>query len=157
MLGLCATAVPVRAQTPLTVELVADGFASPVLVLSTPARSDERLFVVERVGRIRVLVGGATLPMPFLDLTAKVKSLASGGQGEQGLLLAMTITVDGQMYLSDFTEVTAYWSDVGTSSGVLEGKVRSVPSGEETLSFRLTYQDFPQEPAWEETYASCWR
>lgn len=48
--------------------------------LTTP-RSDPRLFIVEKTGRIRILAEGALLPAPFLDLSDAV----SGGS-EQGLL-----------------------------------------------------------------------
>jgi glucose/arabinose dehydrogenase len=47
---------------------------------AAPGESD-RLYVVEQIGRIRVVEGGRLLPEPFLDL---VGSIAYGG--EQGLL-----------------------------------------------------------------------
>jgi glucose/arabinose dehydrogenase len=58
---------------------VASGLANP-LHLAAPA-GDDRLFVVEQPGRIRVIKAGALLPQPFLDITAKVLS-----GGERGLL-----------------------------------------------------------------------
>ncbi|HEX5724858.1 MAG TPA: PQQ-dependent sugar dehydrogenase [Longimicrobiaceae bacterium] len=63
----------------LRLERVVDGLASPVFV--TAPAGDPRLFVVEQPGRIRIVRGGALLPTPFLDLTAKVSS-----GGERGLL-----------------------------------------------------------------------
>jgi glucose/arabinose dehydrogenase len=50
------------------------------LYLTSPP-GDPRLFIVEKTGAIRIIKDGATLPDPFLDLSAQV----SGG-GEQGLL-----------------------------------------------------------------------
>jgi glucose/arabinose dehydrogenase len=44
--------------------------------------SSGRLFVVERLGTIRLFKAGQLLPAPFLDITARVGS----GSGEQGLL-----------------------------------------------------------------------
>ncbi len=63
----------------LATETVATGFTRP-LYLTAPV-GDERLFVVEQTGRIRVVKSGSVLAEPFLDLSAQV----SGG-GEQGLL-----------------------------------------------------------------------
>ncbi|HEV7586931.1 MAG TPA: PQQ-dependent sugar dehydrogenase, partial [Longimicrobium sp.] len=58
---------------------VASGLDQP-LYLTAPA-GDARLFIVEQTGRIRIVSGGALLPAPFIDLSAK---LTSGG--ERGLL-----------------------------------------------------------------------
>jgi glucose/arabinose dehydrogenase len=66
-------------DTELAVELVADGLSNP-LYLTTPA-GDSRLFVVEQVGRVRIVENGQLLGTPFLDITDRV---ASGG--ERGLL-----------------------------------------------------------------------
>jgi glucose/arabinose dehydrogenase len=70
-----------RAAVPgsLRLEQVGETFRSPVYVTS-PA-GDERLFVVEQAGRIRVVKNGRTLPAPFLDVSDRVRS-----GGEQGLL-----------------------------------------------------------------------
>jgi glucose/arabinose dehydrogenase len=58
---------------------VAEGLRSPVYLTSPP--DDERLFIVEQVGRIRILKNGDLLPTPFLDITDRVVS-----GGERGLL-----------------------------------------------------------------------
>src|SRR5215217_3260504 len=47
---------------------VADGFQDPVGV-SVANDGSGRIFVVERVGRVRVVKDGKVLPDPFLDLT----------------------------------------------------------------------------------------
>ena len=52
---------------------VADGLADPVSVASPPDDSG-RLFIVERLGRIRVLQDGKVLEEPFLDLSDDVLS-----------------------------------------------------------------------------------
>jgi glucose/arabinose dehydrogenase len=64
---------------PVALEQVASGLAFP-LYLTSPA-GDQRLFIVEKGGTIRIVQNGALLPTPFLDLSAKV----STGR-EQGLL-----------------------------------------------------------------------
>ncbi len=73
-----APIVPPPAVTP-TLAVVASGFSSPVHVTSPPG--DDRLFVVEKAGRIEIVDGGTTLGTPFLDITSKVTS-----GGEKGLL-----------------------------------------------------------------------
>jgi glucose/arabinose dehydrogenase len=55
-------------------------FDSPVYVTSPP-RDRRRIFVVERTGKIRVVVGGKRRARPFLDLTGDISS-----GGERGLL-----------------------------------------------------------------------
>jgi glucose/arabinose dehydrogenase len=64
----------------LGLQQVASGLDFPLSLTSPPG--DDRLFVVEKGGAIRVLKGGTLLEVPFLDLTSKV--LSTGG--EQGLL-----------------------------------------------------------------------
>jgi glucose/arabinose dehydrogenase len=73
-------ATPVLAQpVPVALEPVSDQFEAPVFLTSPPG--DPRLFVVEQPGRIRVVVDGAVVEQPFLD----VGELVTYG-GEQGLL-----------------------------------------------------------------------
>lgn len=64
----------------LAVEEVVAGLQSPVHLTAPPG--DDRLFVLEQGGRIRVVRNGSLLPTPFLDLTDRVGSAGS----EQGLL-----------------------------------------------------------------------
>lgn len=59
--------------------VVTAGLAQPVHLAAVPG--DDRLFVVELGGVIRIIDGGVVRPTPFLDLSGKV----SGG-GERGLL-----------------------------------------------------------------------
>ena len=63
----------------LTLERVASGLEDPLYV-AAPA-GDPRLFVVEQVGRIRIVRDGRLLPTPYLDLTDRVRA-----GGERGLL-----------------------------------------------------------------------
>ena len=59
---------------------VATGLDFPLYLASPP--SDERLFVVEKGGVIRLIKAGALVPAPFLDISDKVLSTL----GESGLL-----------------------------------------------------------------------
>jgi glucose/arabinose dehydrogenase len=58
---------------------VASGLSRPIQLLSAPG--DDRLFIVQQRGLIRVLSGGQLQPTPYLDLGGQL----SGGS-EQGLL-----------------------------------------------------------------------
>ena len=71
-------------DSPIALELVADGFVSPVLLTSPP--DDDRRFVVDRVGMIYVLdENGERLDEPFLDVSDRVVELQDGFD-ERGLL-----------------------------------------------------------------------
>jgi glucose/arabinose dehydrogenase len=74
----CASAGTTRAQ--LGLRTIVSGMSSPVYVASVPSQTS-KLYVVEQVGRIRVLVDGKVRPGPFLDIRSKVRA-----GGEQGLL-----------------------------------------------------------------------
>jgi glucose/arabinose dehydrogenase len=58
---------------------VVGGLRSPVSVTAAPGGGEERLYVVEQAGRIRIAVGSRLLPQPFLDLRRQVRS--AGLQG----------------------------------------------------------------------------
>jgi glucose/arabinose dehydrogenase len=58
---------------------IAGGLAFPLYLTSPP--DDDRLFIVEKGGVIRIIQGGAVLDDPFLDLSSLVS-----GRAEQGLL-----------------------------------------------------------------------
>jgi glucose/arabinose dehydrogenase len=61
--------------------MVAGGLEIPVGI-SHAGDGSGRLFILEKVGRVRVVQGGALLPGPFLDIADRVGS----SQSEQGLL-----------------------------------------------------------------------
>ena len=69
-----------EAQIDLQLELLSNGFSQPVDLTNA---GDERLFVVEKGGRIRILHQDGTInPTPFLDIDTIVRSTES----ERGLL-----------------------------------------------------------------------
>ncbi|HEY8840927.1 MAG TPA: glucose dehydrogenase, partial [Candidatus Dormibacteraeota bacterium] len=67
-------------KTSFKLTRIASGLQSPVYVTGAGDGSG-RLFIVEQIGRIRILENGALLPAPFLD----IRSLVASG-GERGLL-----------------------------------------------------------------------
>ncbi|MGQ9548116.1 MAG: PQQ-dependent sugar dehydrogenase [Roseiflexus sp.] len=73
---------PVVAWPPtISLQPLAEGFDRPLHITHAGDNSG-RLFVVEQVGRIKIVRDGQVLPEPFLDITDRVGSRAN----EQGLL-----------------------------------------------------------------------
>ncbi len=71
-------------------QLVAEGFASPVGLVAPPDNSG-RLFILDQIGQIRIVdAGGSLLSMPFLDLSDRMIPLSTGSGAasydERGLL-----------------------------------------------------------------------
>ena len=101
---------------PLRVKLtrVAEGLDSPLHVAATPSQPD-RLYVVEQVGRIRVLEGERVLDEPFLDIANDVRA-----GGEQGLLSVA--------FAPDYEESRLFYvnyTDVNGDTRVVEYRTRS--------------------------------
>ncbi len=69
--------VPALQATPIS----RGQLAEPIDLTFEPNASKNRLFVLERGGRVRILEDGQLLAKPFLDISTKVAS-----EGEQGLL-----------------------------------------------------------------------
>ena len=64
---------------------------------------DDRLFVVERGGRIRIINADGTLrSTPFLDITSKISSATEGEEGLLGLAFSPNYKSDGKFYV-DYT------------------------------------------------------
>ncbi len=76
-------------------ETVASGFDRPLFVTHA---GDDRLFVVEKGGTIRVVVDGVTGDQPFLDITDRVGS-SSSEQGLLGLAFAPNYADSGLFYV----------------------------------------------------------
>lgn len=73
----------VEEMGPLTTKLIATGLKSPTTIVATPTENDNRLFVTERPGTIKIInKNGGEEPKTFLDITSKVKDNGS----EMGLL-----------------------------------------------------------------------
>jgi glucose/arabinose dehydrogenase len=84
----------------LALQAVATGLSSP-LFLSAPI-GDERLFIVERDGRVRIVQNGALLPAAFLDIASSTTT-----DGERGLL---SLAFDPQYASNGFFYV--YFTDL---------------------------------------------
>jgi len=84
-------APPLPGGTVITLQPVAEGLTSPVKLVAPPDGSG-RLFVVDQIGKIRIIdANGALLPEPFLDVSSKMVDVGIDfGNGlifdERGLL-----------------------------------------------------------------------
>ncbi|HCK22635.1 MAG TPA: hypothetical protein DHW15_10885, partial [Bacteroidetes bacterium] len=80
VLMLLGFSISTLAQPQIELEPIASGFVSP-LHITHPG--DERLFVLERQGRVRIIdEAGDVLATPFLDIDDQIES----GYQERGLL-----------------------------------------------------------------------
>jgi glucose/arabinose dehydrogenase len=93
---LLASAAPARAEL---LELLTEDVNGPIYLTHA---GDDRLFIVERAGRIRIFEGGVVLGTPFLDISDKVEP-----DGEGGLL---TIAFDPD-YASNGAFYVSYTTD----------------------------------------------
>lgn len=76
---------PIGATIPIGVQEIANGFVSPVQVVTSPGKNGRR-FVIDQIGKIWGLnPAGNRLPDPFLDISSKITPL-NPGYDERGLL-----------------------------------------------------------------------
>lgn len=80
----------------ISLELVADGFNEPLDIQNA---GDDRLFVVEKGGKIKILHSdGSVLAAPFLDISSKVSTRSE--QGLLGLAFHPNFTSNGFFYVN---------------------------------------------------------
>lgn len=81
----------------IELQAFAQGFVSPVALASA---GDERLFVVEQAGRIRIIEGdGTVVPQPFLDIASRVKD-ANSEEGMLGLAFHPDYAQTGEFFVN---------------------------------------------------------
>ncbi len=100
---LCSQSV--LAVDDITTELFKDGFNFPVDVEFVPNDAQQRVFVVEQAGRIKLIKNGVVQATPFLDLTKSTlpEHLKVRFQGELGLLgmaVHPNFTSNGYVYIN---------------------------------------------------------
>ena len=104
VLVLLVSGSVLEAQPQLSLEQVANGFSSSV-AMAAPSDGSNRLFIVERSGRIRIydFNSGSILANPFLDIASKVTS--GGERGLLGMAFHPDFSVNGLFYVNyTFTE-----------------------------------------------------
>jgi len=125
-----------RAQEPaLTTVLVTDGVTAPLYVTHAPGDND-RLFVVDQCGQVRIVKCGRLLERPFLD----VESLVTCG-GERGLL--------GMAFHPDYADNGQFFIDYTNHDGdtviaryhVSNDPDAADPTGETVLSIHQPYSN----------------
>ena len=89
---------------------IATGLQQPLYLTAPPG--DDRLFVVEQAGVVRIIQGGEVLTQPFINLAAIVNSSANE-QGLLGLAFHPEYATNGYFYVNytgpdDATEVVRY-------------------------------------------------
>lgn len=98
-LFLSSIAVPVSGQSVPTISIqneIASGFSDPVVITHAGDNSN-RLFIVEQVGRIKIIKNGVVLAQPFLDITNLV--LSGGERGLLGLAFHPQYATNGYFYV----------------------------------------------------------
>jgi glucose/arabinose dehydrogenase len=94
------TAAASIADAQIRAETIATGLRNPVAVVADPT-DPATLLVVEQAGLIRVVLDGAVLPTPFLDLRAAISS--GGERGLLGLALAPDYAESRRLFVN-FTD-----------------------------------------------------
>lgn len=80
----------------LTVEVVATGIEAAIFLTSPPG--DDRLFIVDQAGRLRVVDGGSLQTAPWLDISSGISS--GGERGLLGLAFDPAFATNGQFFLN---------------------------------------------------------
>ena len=97
---------------------------------------DDRLFVADRTGLIRVINADGTLrPTPFLDITSKISSSTESEEGFLGIVFSPNYKTDGKFYV-DYTDTADFSGQL--TSVVEEYKVSSADSNVADPSSALT-------------------
>ncbi|MCC6627102.1 MAG: PQQ-dependent sugar dehydrogenase [Chloroflexi bacterium] len=100
--GPTAVPTPAAGAPPLALERVVANLDAPLNVQHAGDGSG-RLFILEKIGRIRIARGGELLPEPFLDIIEKV-SVRGAERGLLGLVFHPQYTTNGLFYIN-YTDV----------------------------------------------------
>lgn len=108
---------PSPAPVPLRLVPVASGLKVPVGIEHSGLAGDERLFVLEQAGTIRLVrADGSVDPRPFLDLTTQIR-ITSWEQGLLGLAFHPRYAENGYLYV--------YYTDTEGDSRLVRFRVRA--------------------------------
>lgn len=111
-------AAPRAINWPLVrLQLVANNFASPIGLVSAYDGAN-RLFVIERGGRIQIIENGARLATPFLDISDRVPELSACEEcGLLGLAFPPDFAEAGYFFVNYTTRISRIPGDTGDPDG----------------------------------------
>lgn len=118
--GLAAAAAVGRQQAcaapAISLEVALTGLSQPLQVTYAPG-DEEHLFIVEKIGRVRIARGGQVRAEPVIDLQHDVSTASE--QGLLGLAFHPRFRENGYIYLNltnrrGDTEIRRYWVDPQT-------------------------------------------
>jgi glucose/arabinose dehydrogenase len=109
---MAAVSTTALAQTKIKLEKVVSGINTPLAMVQPPG--DNRLFIIEQNGRIKILEGGALKPNPFLDIRSKIKPLNHDfdERGLLGIAFHPSFATNGKFYVA-YSAHLDYQSDLG--------------------------------------------
>ena len=130
-----ALAVTVSGAHALSGTVVASDLSQPVYL--TAPTGDDRLFVIEKSGLVKIIASGQTLATPFLDLSAKVDT--AGERGLLGLAFDPGYASNGRFYVNYIDKTTLNTVVERYTVATPSSNVANVNSAQSILSI-------PQEP-----------
>ena len=100
-----STAPALAAGPKIKLEKVVSGVNTPLAMVQPPG--DNRMFVIEQWGRVKIIEGGKLLPTPFLDIRSKIiKQHADFDErGLLGIALHPKFKENGKFYISYSTHL----------------------------------------------------
>ena len=113
-------------SVPSGLETVAAGLDFPLYLTTTPG-DDNRLFIVEKGGLIRIIKNGTLLETPFLDIHRLVST--GGEQGLLGLAFDPGYATNGRFYVS--------YTDTSGDSKIARYRVSGNPDVAQTAPDRV--------------------
>jgi glucose/arabinose dehydrogenase len=95
-----STAPALAAGPKLKLEPLVTGVNTPLAMVQAPG--DNRMFVVEQWGRVRIVENGKLLPTPFLDIRSKIVKLHADfdERGLLGIALHPKFKENGKLYVA---------------------------------------------------------
>ena len=94
----------------IDIQQIATGFSAPLNIQNA---GDDRLFIIEQGGIIKIIDNNTTLSTPFIDISSQVSS--SGERGLLGLAFHPDYTTNGRFFV--------YYSDNNGDSVISEFEV----------------------------------
>ncbi|MCC6320805.1 MAG: PQQ-dependent sugar dehydrogenase [Phycisphaerales bacterium] len=138
------------AQVPLRSQLIASGLSQPLGGFAIPGDTN-RMFVVEQVGRIRILnLTTNTISSTFLDLSASGLNLtaASGERGLLGLAFDPNYVTNGRFYVNYTTLGSPFFTRIDrfTATGApFANQAAALAATTANTASRVTLYTFEQD------------